>query len=274
MTHSDFLASELAARYGFVRRARGCFLYTQKGVRLTDLYQEGGRAILGWGGSAFTVFKNVLNRGSTGSFDTEFSHRIEKAVCTLLRSPRTALLFSSRQAALKAALTISPADTSFWRPWNPEQTDWTQRDVAIIAPPLPWAQELFIVAAKPELVEVARAAGRQPPDGERLPAPLQAAITRAIYDLIAALQTRGEKDWFLYDSVLRPYWTRRGPYLFPNIGEAQYPDFLRHCLDCGIVISPDCNTPSIVPFGAAPGVFTKLKRQPFPISTAQDGGAP
>ena len=77
------LYNELYNRYGAVRRARGCFLYTKKGTRVTDLYQEGGRAILGWeGGNAFTMFKNVLSRGQTGSFiceDSPFS-RLQKAV--------------------------------------------------------------------------------------------------------------------------------------------------------------------------------------------------
>ena len=55
------LFKELYNRYGAVTRARGCFLYTKKGVRLTDLYQEGGRAILGWeGGNAFTHLKKYI----------------------------------------------------------------------------------------------------------------------------------------------------------------------------------------------------------------------
>ena len=60
------LSQQIYKRYGPVTRARGCFLYTKKGKRLTDLYQEDGRAILGWeGGSAFTHLKNVLSRGQT-----------------------------------------------------------------------------------------------------------------------------------------------------------------------------------------------------------------
>ena len=56
------LFTELFNQYGAVTRARGCFLYTKKGVRITDLYQEGGRAILGWeGDSAFTLMKNVIS---------------------------------------------------------------------------------------------------------------------------------------------------------------------------------------------------------------------
>ena len=62
--------SEIQKRYGIITRARGPFLYTQKNVRLTDLNQEGGRAILGWDAAAYTVFKNILSKGLVGSFDT------------------------------------------------------------------------------------------------------------------------------------------------------------------------------------------------------------
>lgn len=48
MSEVDFLNDAIAERFGFVRRARGPFLYTQKGVRLTDLYRDAGRAVLGW----------------------------------------------------------------------------------------------------------------------------------------------------------------------------------------------------------------------------------
>ena len=57
MSNIEYLAKEINSRYGNIKRARNCFLYTARGVRLTDMYQEGGRAILGWGGgSAFTIF--------------------------------------------------------------------------------------------------------------------------------------------------------------------------------------------------------------------------
>lgn len=38
-----------------------------------------------------------------------------------------------------------------------------------------------------------------------------------------------------------------------------------HCLNLGIVISPDYSVPSIVPFGADTGVFTALKNNPFEL---------
>ena len=80
------LFTELYKRYGAVTRARGPFFYTKKGVRVTDLYQEAGRAILGWeGGSAFTMFKNVLSRGQTGSFICEDWDIIPKSSFNLCR---------------------------------------------------------------------------------------------------------------------------------------------------------------------------------------------
>ena len=258
-----YLYSEIFSRFGTVQRARGCFLYTKKGVRLTDLYQEGGRAVLGWGGTAFTRFKNVLNRGITGSYITEFEVQTQKAVAKLLNSPRTVLFYPSYASALKAALTVSPNGTAFYKPWNPAESDFSRQDCVIIAPPLPWTQTVYIVAAIPEVAEVALAAGRTVPPSLRIPAPLNAAVARALFDLAAELPRRSEKDWFLYDNLISAYWERKGPYLFPKVQEEQYKSFVLHCLDCALVISPDYNTPSIVPFGADRGVFSKLKQKPF-----------
>ena len=264
MMEMNYLYKELYSRYGAVLRARKCFLYTKKGVRVTDLFQENGKAILGWGGhKSFTQFKNIMNRGILGSFLTEYENRIQKAVCDLLDSKRVVYLFKSKQSALKAALSLSPADTSFWRPWNPGGDNWHEKSVVIVVPPFPWAEEIYIVAALPEIVEIADAAGKEPIISEKISAPFLVGATRSIYDMIAESSLRTETDWFKYDSVLCKYWVRKGPYLFPKMKELEYEKFVIHCLDCSILISPFYNTPSIVPFGADVGVFTKLKNNPF-----------
>lgn len=268
MNEIDFLASEITSRYGTVKRARSCFLYTAKGKRLTDLFQEGGRAILGWGGSsAFTVLKDVLGRGITGSFDTDFTPRavsslgesspksqLSRAVSELLASERAVYIFSSKAAALKAALELFPSSTSVYRPWASESPDWRKVDAVILEPPLPWASSLWLLALKEDFPGVS---------SERISAPLCAAITRSVYNLIKALQEREEKHWFIYDTVLTKYFTRRGPYLYPTVAEERYADFVIHCLDQGIVISPIYSVPSIVPFGADKGVFRALEKHPF-----------
>lgn len=259
---------ELFNRYGAVKRARGCFLYTAKGVRVTDLYQEAGRAILGWeGGSAFTMMKNTISRGQNGSFICEAkpSYQLQKAVSELFASDRTVLCFSSQKAALEAGLAVFQDGTSVYRPWNAqnEKINISEIPGLILTPPLPWAESVFILALdtkklseNPDALLLVRGA-------IKLPYSMEVAYTRSIYNLIKALQEREEKVWFIYDPVLTKYWERRGPYLFPKIPQDKYQDFAIHCLDCGIFISPEYNTPSIVPFGADKGVFTKLKNSPF-----------
>lgn len=284
MTNSKrTLAFNIAQKYGSVKRARGCFLYTEKRVRLTDLYQEGGRAILGWGAKGtFTVLKNVLDRGITGSFLTDFSSKtvkcksqLSRAVSTLFASDRTAFVFSSKSDALKAALAISKESTSVFKPWISADVKWSEIDCVIFAPALPWTDNIFVLAAKSEFVcnghssENAKCHSPARPENlsfdfeSELSAPLCAAVTRSVYDLIKALQEREEKNWFIYDKILTKYWTRKGPYLFPKIPEEKYRDFVIHCLTCELVISPDFNVPSIVPFGADTGVFRKLEKNPF-----------
>lgn len=264
MILNNFIADEIFNRFGSITRARNCFLYTKKGIRLTDLYQQGGKAILGWGSSkATTLLKNVLNRGITGSFYTEFDSNLEKSVSKLLESKRKCFIDYSKQESLKTALTFSKTDTNFYKPWNPEKIEYKNIDCVILEPVLPWAQNIFIVAVKPEILEVALAHEIQVTQSDFIPAPLNAAISRSFYDLINELPNRTEKDWFIYDKILTKYWDRKGPYLFPKIPQEKYKEFILHCLNQNLVISPDFYTPSIIPFGADFGNFTKLKNNPF-----------
>lgn len=259
MTLNQF-SQEIYNRYGIIKRARNCFLYTQKNIRLTDCFQENGRAILGWeGGSAFTQFKNVLSRGQVGSFITEDAPRINKAVSSLLASDRKVYFFSTKIEALKAGLFLSNENTSFYKPWT--RIDWSKIDSVIIQPPLPWTNTIFLLAIKSELIQETEKNIFQ--NQINIPFALNVAITRAIYNLIAELQTREEKNWFIYDTILTKYFEREGPYLKPKIDEKKYDDFVLHCLDLGIVINPNYNEDSIIPFGADKGVFTCLKNSPF-----------
>lgn len=257
MMNVTILANEIYKRYGPVTRARECFLYTKKEIRLTDLFQENGRAILGWrGNEASTYLKNTLSKGLTGSFITEDKPRINKAVNLLLNSDRNIYYFSNKSDALKECLKISPENTAIYRPWNQDNIDWSAVKCVIIAPPFPWTDTIYIAAVTEKTDDISSI---------KLPFALENAIARSIYNLIKSLQERQEKDWFIYDTVLTKYFTRKGPYLYPKIDEKKYDDFVKHCLDCEIIINPDYNKPSIIPFGADKGVFTKLKNNPFKI---------
>lgn len=255
-------SKEIYSRFNVVTRARNCFLYTKKGTRLTDMYQENGRAILGWDAKdAYTQFKNTLNRGITGSFITEDKPRIEKAVSKLLNSQRQVFYYSSRTNTMKAALAVAPESSSIYIPWNPYDIKWENIEAVVITPPFPWTDSIYILAVKTgeaaAALEIARTSQIE------VPFPVEVGITRAVYNLIQALSERQEKDWFIYDTVVTKYWTRKGPYLYPKMPEEKYNEFIIHCLNCNIVINPDYNQPSIIPFGADKGVFTLLKNNPF-----------
>lgn len=250
--------------YGPVTRARKCFLYTKKGVRITDCFQENGRAILGWqGDNAFTHFKNVISRGQMGNFICEDKSRLEKSVCCLLNSNRKIMFFAHKTESLKAGLSISQNNTAVYSPWAQNEPDWKNVDVVLIAPPFPWTDSVYILAVKAELLPENHKLTDFFNNNIDLPFSLQAGITRSIYNLIDQLSKRTEKDWFIYDSVLTKYWERKGPYLFSKIPQEKYDDFVMHCLKLGIVINPSFKEKSIVPFGADKGVFTILKNSPF-----------
>ncbi len=94
---------ELFSRYGAVRRAYGYHLYTAKGVRLLDLCQEGGSAILGWRyGRSKLSLKSVLDRGMTGSFPSESEGELERAVLEVLPQYDVVRWYATKERAASA----------------------------------------------------------------------------------------------------------------------------------------------------------------------------
>ncbi|MCR4790728.1 MAG: hypothetical protein K5839_06575 [Treponemataceae bacterium] len=222
-------------------------MYTEKNVRLTDMYQEAGRAILGWeGGKARLVFKNTLERGQTGSFTTHFDHQLEKAVTELFPGFNFIRICYQNQA--------EKASVFQWRPWI---SDLSDKEIFYFIPPFPFACDYVILAAKKE--ESFSFLDQK----LLIPPVLTAAFTRSIYDLSAALTLRSEDDFRYFDKSLLRYFDRKGPYLFPKIERKDYQDFILFCLDHKIVISPDYEIPSIIPFGADYGVFRSFSRADF-----------
>lgn len=94
------LKVEIRKRFGTVRRASDYHLYTSKGVRLLDLFQEGGSAILGWrGGRSKLSFKNVLDRGVTGTFPTDMEDELVRAVKEILPHYNTVRWYETKEKA-------------------------------------------------------------------------------------------------------------------------------------------------------------------------------
>lgn len=296
-----WLKDEIKKRYGNVKRARGIYLYTEKSVRLTDCFLDGGRAILGHGGGkAKTAFKDCFERGANGFYDSGLLPAFEKSVKQLLPSNFTTIrLYTEKTAAplegtsfsLESAREKADAaleQTSFslessqkkaepvlWRPWleisgkSTEQptgypkiqivhnVDGDFPAIVKIVPPFPYATELcvyaFSTACGEEMLQ-------NLPKNDIVPAPLLAAFTRGFYDLKIALGTYTENDFKANSKVFEPFFIRNQCYLFPKIPEEKYKDFVLKCLDIGIVISPDYNVPSIMPWKANPGDLKKISK--------------
>ena len=285
------LAAEIQKRYGFVRRARGCYLYTEKNVRLTDCFLDGGRALLGWdGGKARTVFKDTLERGANGSYCGGYESRLATAVRHLLPSEyteirwyydapsaacvsgapeslNTAFCAARESGAAASSANNAPFGAVLWRPWldicaevEPKPTRYPEitithpgaehPDVIKLVPPFPWATSLTIYAF--------RAGVQTPRASDTVPTPLLAAYARAFYDLKTALGTYGENDFKQFSAQLTPLFDRKACWLFPKIPRDRYDDFVLRCLDEKIVVSPDYDIPSIMPWRANKGDIKRI----------------
>ena len=296
-----WLKDEIKKRYGNVKRARGIYLYTEKSVRLTDCFLDGGRAILGHGGGkAKTAFKDCFERGANGFYDSGLLPAFEKSVKQLLPSnfttirlytektaaPLEGTSFSLESAREKADAALEQtscvlessqkkAEPVLWRPWLEISGKSTEQPtgypkiqivhnvegdfpaIVKIVPPFPYATELcvyaFSTACGEEMLQ-------NLPKNDIVPAPLLAAFTRGFYDLKIALGTYTENDFKANSKVFEPFFIRNQCYLFPKIPEEKYKDFVLKCLDIGIVISPDYNVPSIMPWKANPGDLKKISK--------------
>lgn len=296
-----WLKDEIKKRYGNVKRARGIYLYTEKSVRLTDCFLDGGRAILGHGGGkAKTAFKDCFERGANGFYDSGLLPAFEKAVKQLLpRNFTTIRLYTEKTAAPLEEISYSlessrekagaaleqtsfslessqkKAEPVLWRPWleisgkSTEQptgypkiqivhnVDGDFPAIVKIVPPFPYATELCVYAFSTACGEKML---QNLPKNDIVPAPLLAAFTRGFYDLKIALGTYTENDFKANSKVFEPFFIRNQCYLFPKIPEEKYKDFVLKCLDIGIVISPDYNVPSIMPWKANPGDLKKISK--------------
>ena len=275
-----WLKNEIKKRYGNVKRARGIYLYTEKGVRLTDCYLDGGRGILGHGGGkAKTAFKDCFERGANGFYDSGLLPAFEKSVKKLLPAEYTEIrLYSEKTAAVLGEISVcldgasEKANPVLWRPWldfsgkiTEQPTGYPKIQVVYntnevfpavvkILPPFTYATDICVYAFSEKsyknLAEL--------PQNDVVPSPLLAAYTRSFYDLLNSFSLFTEKDFKANSKALEPFFTRNQCYLFPKISEEKYKDFVLKCLEAGIVISPDYNEPSIMPWRANLGDIKKI----------------
>jgi hypothetical protein len=243
-----------------IRRARGYRLYDQQGRRYLDLWQSGGRSLLGHRPARqTTLLKGILSKGLAADLPSVYTRRLERALPALLPGYAQARVVSSGQAALRlagaylgrgvsAAEVADPAlaegpsgaEVSLWRPGLETGGPGSPRP-SVLIPVLP-----FGLGGAPAAVCFAGPLPGGFPDSEVVSPFLVAGALRSLYDL----RRQESPEWLgeeLFSGVAG--WRRRGIYLVPGCDEARYGEVFRAFLQGGVLLSPTFPGPSILPGG-------------------------
>ena len=276
--------TEIRKRYGNVRRARGYYLYTEKNVRLLDLWLDGGTAILGRRtGQANLVCKQFLDKGLTGFLPTKADVQLRRALEALLPDYPVIRWYETQDKAERIAGSVLQADQNgavqplpVWRPFLGIDTGSVNgiaaetASITLVTPAYP--VPCGIIAADSRFEE------RLPPSDVLFP-PLAYSLARAFFDLKRKMEELRLKEIKIEDGqrsgaagrsarvshtiakkrqavlnrkaeverLIPGVWTQKGWYLFPHIPEAEYPALFLQALDAHVLISPEYGTPSILP---------------------------
>ena len=251
MADSD-LAAERIARAGEIRRCRGYRLYARDGRRLLDLWQAGGRAILGHRQSGVSArIREDLDRGLA---DPVASGR-ERALGAMLTSMvpgcvrATVRFYRNRERALAAIAAILEVGVDrirahepfgpipdhqpvLWRPFLPPEL-WKEVLGANPAAILPVVPVPAVLQLQPVVFT-----GNVAPNGDVIP-PMEISAAASAVDAVS----RADIPATLNLSGFASY----GPYLLRANDREDYDAVFDAFLDRDILLSPDSRVPSIVP---------------------------
>jgi hypothetical protein len=234
-----------------IKRARGYRIYDQGGRRFLDLYQNGGVSILGHRSEGLLLsMKNVMSRGLIFDMPSLYIPRLCKELSRRYPAYRSFLLAGNlaEAMALLSRLTGTLGKTgaiSYHRPFLPEPAN-----VRALLPVFP-----FRVGGGPTIVCLKDG---DPVSCSRDFSPfLIAGLLRSMHNLRRFVPP----PW--YDGALlrgSKGWIQRGPYIAPAFDTALYPTIFKRFLDEGILLSPCCDEPSILPGTATEGELKKMVR--------------
>jgi len=263
-----------------VLRARGWRLYTGKG-RLVDLWQYGGRAVLGHNPpNMLRAFKNNAERGLFAAMPHFAEDRLYKALAALLPG-RTFRLYPPEELAQQLQ-KIPPDKIAVWRPYLNDPAVLT---APVLLPVLPCVFPGIpaVLAFTPAAVSELPPLSELPPSRFFSPVSL-AAAARSIHDLLANPE-RGNPHYPKLDRIIikNPVWKRQGIYLnfirddkMPSSSAVEfggnsgtsssasetvpesYIALFKHFLDKGFLLPPSPEDPAILPGELSPGEEAKL----------------
>jgi len=252
-----------------VLRARGFRLYLDGGKRLVDLWQTGGKAILGHK-TPRVVFelKNAAERGLFSPFPHHYETRLYKALSTVFsdcENEYSFRLYNSVEAMEKALsmagfrLTepfpdpaislLTGSEPCLWRPFTGKKIQ-----PPLMIPILPFPLSPFVLVMEKSLEG-------QFPASDLISPMILSATARAVYDLISAADNGNRPVYSRINKVLthNTKWKRRGIYLSlsPNAG-VDWAVLWKLFFDGGFLLPPSCNEPLILPGEMSKGEENKL----------------
>ena len=245
-----------------VLRARDFHLYTEGGRRLTDLWLEGGKAILGHKPPKVLVeLKSSAERGLFCSFPHPLEWRFLKALGIFFPGFAFRLYADegSRDRVLKDA-GLPEKEISVWRPFLEPDTP-----CSVFKPVLPWPQG-------PSVLVLAKSMEASFPPGDLVPPVLLAPAERALYNLAAELKARAPNRGcprypkidkiFNIQKQKNSFWRRRGIYLFaePEMDTEKYRELFLSFLENDFLLPPSPLEPLILPGAMSDGEESKLAK--------------
>ena len=265
-----------------VLRARDFHLYLEGGQRLTDLWLQGGRAILGHKpAKVLGELKNAAERGLFGSFPHPQEARFIKALGQFfpgrafrLYQDMSSLYLALEKAGFKELAAAPLSDPAFpqhtprqiigvqgaekplislWRPFIEIEAD-ISRLTTFWIPVLPWPLGPVVLVLDKNMEPLF-------PQGELISPVLLAPATRAMYDLAAKTCPPDFRRYPKLEKALKGgFWKRRGIYITmePSTNMEEYAVLFRRFLDGGFLIPPSPVEPVILPAEMSQGEESKL----------------
>ena len=259
-THERTLLHTLLRTIPPVLRARDFRLYLEGGQRLTDLWQAGGKAILGHKPPRVIAdIKNTAERGLFAPFPHPAERRFLKALAQLFPDTdgsQYGFRIYENESSMLCAIKNAGADIklSIWRPFmktgNPRPP---------FTPILPWA-------LSPPVLAIEKQTEEKFAPGDPVSPFILAAAARAIHDLLAAGENGGRPRYALIAKALAENsgWRRQGVYLIHQeheknlFNEENHKKIWLRFLEQGFLYPPSIHDPLILPDALSPGEESKL----------------
>ena len=262
------MSTDLRHRIPPLRRARGYRLYDYQGKRYLDLWQAGGRALLGHRSFRLThLLKDVISRGLLADLPSPYVGRLERALAAHLPGFShvriasclpAALGLASRflgrevreeeisDPALEAGKGGRGAEVAWWRPLLEPAGPATR----VLLPVLP-----FAASGAPVAVCFGAPLPEDFPPSEPVSPVLLAGATRCLYDLKRYRLPEWHRDDLLREAA---GWSQLGIYLRARCPEERYGTLFEAFLEGGVLLNPRWPGPSILPAEASAGEVAKM----------------